>query len=427
MTNVFKVLIVVFLAWGNSVFSAPLTSVNFEGLTKTKKDFLQQLIKSKIGLEYDSLTVLKDEQALKNLNLFFSVNSKTIYNDSLLGYDLTFIIKEANYVYPFISVSGFEDAFKVQLGINSNNWRGRNQTIGFLYQYYDRHSISVYQKTPRHKNGKTGHEISLSKYSTIEPLYFENTSGEFNFDNYSISLGGYYWLSPKWVANIGGMLMREEYKQLNELAPGATFKHYVFSKDRSFSLSKHQVRSGLTFNNVNQHFEFFNGLRVDLYGEVIQTKGNENASFIKSLVGIRYYKRFGKGNLAFKYSLGIATNNESPFSPFVLDGFLNVRGIGNRTSRGTAENIINMEYRHSIITNKYLILQMIAFTDIGSLREPGADLETLYYRERMNYYSGVGIRVHSKIFYKAIFRVDYATNLQNTNERSFSFGLGQFF
>ena len=47
--------------------------------------------------------------------------------------------------------------------------------------------------------------------------------------------------------------------------------------------------------------------------------------------------------------------------------------------------------------------------------------------ENMNYYSGLGIRIHSKIFYKAIFRVDFATSLLDTSEQGITFGLGQFF
>ena len=79
-----------------------------------------------------------------------------------------------------------------------------------------------------------------------------------------------------------------------------------------------------------------------------------------------------KGNLAYHARLGFANNVFSPFSPYVLDGFVNVRGIGNRVARGTAEVCINTEYRQELIEHKWFILQGVGFTDIASLRDAGA-------------------------------------------------------
>ena len=182
------------------------------------------------------------------------------------------------------------------------------------------------------------------------------------------------------------------------------------------------------YNSVNQHFEFFDGLKFKLYTETIQTKDYLMASFFKLKSNLNYYKRITqKGNLAIHHSFGIATNNFSPFAPFVLDGFINIRGIGNRVSRGTAENIFNIEYRQSILNKKYFTLQGVAFTDIGSLRQAGDSFESMFNVNAMNYYSGLGLRLHSKFFYKAIFRLDYSVNVLNTKQGGFSFGLGHFF
>lgn len=415
-----KILTFYFIFIGLNAFSAKINSINFEGLTTTKPDFLIQLIQSKQNSEFDSLKLKQDEQILKNLNLFFSVQSKTKYDSLLNTIDILFLIQEAKYVYPFVAIEGINGEFKAKVGLNHINWRGRNQTIGFLYQYYDRHSLSIYQKTPRHKNGKTGHEMAISKYSTVEPLYFYDTTSNFNFDNYSIDLNGKYWINSKLNIDFGGMLMSEKYLQLDTLdldLPGTSFNFF-----------KYQLKSSITYNSVNQHYEFFDGLMLKLYLETIQTKDYPMASFFKLKSNIKYFKRIGKnGNFGFHHNFSIATNNFSPFAPFVLDGFINVRGIGNRVSRGTAENIINVEYRHTILNKKYLSLQAIAFSDIGSLRQAGDSFESMFINNALNFYSGIGLRLHSKFFYKAIFRIDYAVNVNNFNQGGFSFGLGQFF
>jgi outer membrane protein assembly factor BamA len=396
-----------------------INSVDYDGLTKTKEDFLNQLIKCKPGIKFDTLTIKEDEQTLKNLNLFFSVSSKYVYNDLQKGYDITFIIKEAKYIYPIFAIEGFDSQFKLQAGLNNLNWRGRRNTIGFLYQYYDRHSLSLYQKSPRHKNGKTGHELSLAKYSTVEPLYFDSIVSNFNFDNYSISAVGKYWINSKINFNFGGMLMYEKYEQIDNA---------IDLPMKSFDFQKYQIRSSITYNYINQHYEFFSGLKYKLYAETIQTRGFPMASFFKVNSRIKYFKRIKKkGNIGVNYKFGIASNNESPFSPYVLDGFINIRGIGNRVSRGTAESILNIEYRHTLMNKKHFTLQSVIFTDIGSLRQAGATFQSMFNSESLNYFSGIGIRLHSKFFYKAIFRLDYSVNLTDINHGGFSFGLGHFF
>lgn len=134
-----------------------------------------------------------------------------------------------------------------------------------------------------------------------------------------------------------------------------------------------------------------------------------------------------KGNLAFRNRLGISTNNNSPFAPFVFDSFVNIRGIGNRVARGTAEFILNAEYRLSVFQNKYLILQLTTFTDFGALRAPGSSLQTMLNGSKSNFFIGGGVRLHSRLIYKTIFRLDYSINPVNLNKGGFTFGLGQYF
>jgi hypothetical protein len=198
--------------------------------------------------------------------------------------------------------------------------------------------------------------------------------------------------------------------------------------NKNFNFNKYQVRTAFNFNNVNQHYEFLDGFKQRTYFETIYTPKYPDASFVKLTLTNTYYKRvYPNGNFAIQYKLGLATNNNSPFSPFVLDGFLNLRGIGNRVDRGTGENILNFEYRQSIINKKHFTIQAVAFTDIGSLRPAGEKTDALFSKDQLNYFSGLGIRIHSKLFYKAIFRLDYAFNLKDVNHNGLSFGLGHFF
>ncbi len=397
-----------------------ITKISFTGLTKTKESYLINQIKSAVGQEYQPEVVFEDEQIIRNLNLFFRVNSETVKNEATNGWEITFIVQEAKYLYPIFSVSGFKTQFKLQAGFNQINFRGKGENIGLVYQYYDRHSISGFYNVLRHSNGKTGHDIALTKYSTIEPLYFEDTTAEFNFDNYNVSLGGHYWLRKKLRLGLGGMYMYEEYKQLDS---GAFDLGQI-----EFAFHKYQVRSFIEYDAINQDFEFQTGFRNRSYLETIQTIEDNAPSFVKFTNDIYWYKKIRqRGNLAVHNRIGISTNNFSPFSPFVLDGFVNVRGVGNRVSRGTAELITNIEYRHSIWRHKWFILQAVVFSDLGTLRQPGASIESMFNHRELNLFLGSGLRLHSQLFYKVIFRVDYSINPVNPNIHGFTFGVGQFF
>ncbi|MFT5821387.1 MAG: outer membrane protein insertion porin family [Crocinitomix sp.] len=414
------VFIALFLGYFSNGYGQVLETITFEGATKTNVKYLTALIDCKVGEELDTTTLAKDLQTLKNLNLFFSVDH-SVKIQAAGNAHLVFIIEEAVYLYPIISVSGFKDQFKFQAGANQINFLGKAQSIGFLYQYYDRHSLSLFYTAPKHSNGKTGHEVALAKYSTVEPLYFQDTASSFNFDNYSVSLGGFYWLGKKLRLGLGGMYMWEQYEQIDNVDIGY--------QDDLFSFNKYQIRFKTDYEGINQHYEFRDGISASFFSEMIQTKDVPEASFFKATTRVKYFKRIGKrGNFGIQNQLGISTNNDSPFAPFVLDGFINVRGIGNRVERGTAEFVINAEYLHTVFNKKYFIAQVAAFSDYGALRAPGASIGSIFEEQKTNLYAGLGIRLHSRFIYKTIFRFDFSTKIiQNDKKVAFTFGLGQFF
>lgn len=395
-----------------------IVAINFEGLTKTNPDFLSQYITTRVGDIYDSVAIEKDVQLLRNLNLFFAVSSNyttTVDHE----YAITFTIEEAIYLYPIASVSGFQDQLKIQIGANQINFLGKAQSIGAQYQYYDRHSFVFFYNAPIHTNRKTGHELAIAKYSTIEPLYFKDTTARFNFDNYSLSVGGFYWLTRKITVGLGGMYMFEKYEQLDLADVGLPAT--------TFNFNKYQIRSTLHYNALNQTHEFVNGFKAFLHAETIQTQGVPQASFFKFNSTLSYFKRTGKnGNIGVHQQFGIATNNFSPFAPFVLDGFLNVRGVGNRVARGTGIITLNGEYRHTVIRKKRIIGQLVGFIDYGIVRLAGAK-EFATSTNDLNLFTGLGIRIHPQFIYKMIFRIDYSLNPFSPNKHGLTFGVGQFF
>jgi len=394
-----------------------ISSITFSGLTKTKKAYLFKLIETKEGQVFDSIQLSRDIHLLKNLNLFFDVSSEIERTNKRV--DITIRLKEAYYIYPIVSLSGFKDQLKLRAGINFINFLGRAQNMGFIYQFYGRHSFTLFHSQKRHSNRLTGHNFSVSRNATVEPLYENDTLSFFNFDNNSVSLGGHVWLNDQIKFGIGGQYMMEKYEQLDQ---------GFFIPETTVNFQKYQLRSLLEYNTTQYTYEYIEGTKALLYIESIFTKDHPEASFTKFIAQANHYVKIReRGNFAGKLSMGIATNNISPFSPFVLDGILNIRGIGNRVERGTAEIIANIEYRNLFVSQKYFSIQGAIFADYGTTRMPGSNFYSLFKRDQHYIFTGLGVRFHLKKWFKTCLRLDYSVNTVNIKQHGFTFGFGQFF
>ncbi len=417
---------VLFVFSTSFAFSAKVESISFEGLTITKETYLRKLISLNENDYFEEKLLQDDVFLLRNLNLFFSVEG--IVKEVSQGLvAITFRIREASYLYPIISISGFKNQVKVQAGANHINFLGKAQSFGALYQFYDRHSFTVFHSSKRHSNNKTGHIAAISKLSTIEPLYspadfnsMVDTVSFFNFDNYSISGTGYLWLKQYLNVGIGGAFMYENYHQRDN-----AFTDY---SQMDFSFFKHQLSASLNFNKVENIYERQNGVKGTIYGEWINTYSENAPSFLKLLFDCTWNTLHGeRGNLSTRTKFGLSTNNYSPFAPFVLDGLLNVRGIGNRVERGTASLVLNAEYRYSFWKHKFVTFQAAAFVDYGTLRNPGDNFDEFFPMSEQNIFTGVGIRANLNVLYKTCIRVDYSFNPTDVTQQGFTFGFGQFF
>ena len=397
-----------------------IDTVILSGLTKTSESYIRSLIECKKGMPFSDSSRIEDERVLNNLNLFFSVESTFLFNETTKGYTVYFYFEESTYVFPIIDISGFKSVLKLQLGVNNINFKGERKTVGLWYQYYDRHSFSAYHRVPKYKDHPFGHDFIVSKYSTVEPLYFKDLVSMFNFDNYSVWLNGTYWRSKDLSFQAGLTPIYEVYHQLDSVD--------LDLPARNFTFWKYRVNTSVNFRKIDYLYERVKGVESILYLESIQTQNNPDASFFMAKLSTIYHYFIKKrGNLSWRHQFGISTNNESPFSPFVLDGFVNLRGIGNRVARGTGIHFVNVEYRHTLNKNNLFDLQGVTFLDAGTIRPPGETWTMLFDPAKTRTFAGLGIRLVSNKIYKTIFRLDYGVELSSEFTGGFSFGIGHFF
>lgn len=408
----------------NVAFSQKVSRIYYENLKRTKANFLNQRLDIKIGDTISKLEVEESIVFLKDLNLFFDIESRI--EPQLDGsIHVCFVVYEATYIYPVISDLGTDEKLKISVGVADINFGGRKQTLGVLYEYYDRHSFKFYQITPWHKNNRTGHEFFLGKISTIEPLYFDSISALFNYDNYSASAGLYYWFNRYLKSSVGTMFAYESY--LNNDADFNYNGNIIEMNERNI-FYKYQLRAGLTYNRIGYDLESRKGFYNNFHVETIQTIDYPDFSFFKVTNEFKYFKKLSyRGNFAFRQSIGLSSNTDSPFSPFVIDGFINIRGSGNRIARGTGELILNAEYLFTLWRNKFFFLQSNTFIDVGFLRPPAQSISTAFNPENSYYYAGLGLKFQLRVIYNSVLSFDYGINLQDVNQGGFLLGFGHFF
>jgi outer membrane protein assembly factor BamA len=403
-------------------FGQMIERIEFEGNKKCKESFLRMQLGCREGDIYDSLKVEQDAQFLRNTNLFFEVTYRLDQaNENSIG--VTFLLNEVITIFPIFANGGSSEKLNFTLGVSDINFRGKGNTLGLVYQYYDRHSFKIYHIAPRHLNNKTGHELFVGKYSTIEPLYFANQKAFFNFDNYHLSSALYFWLNRFWKINLGGALFYEKYANRD-----VEVMDYSILPGQQFDFYKYQIRTGGSYKNLEYIYERRKGLWNKLDAESIVTRNYPGATFLKLTNELKTYFVLGKRhNILFRQYSGIATNNNSPFSPFVIDDFVNIRGVGNRIARGTALFTFNTEYLFSVLKTNWFYAQLATFYDLGYQRPPGAKLDESFSAINTYQTAGFGLRLQSRKYYNTVFRFDYGFQLNDLSQGGFVVGLGQYF
>ncbi|MDN5203899.1 POTRA domain-containing protein [Fulvivirgaceae bacterium BMA10] len=392
-----------------------ILDVRFEGLKKTKPSYLNKFIQSSIKAPFDSLKAREDVQKLRNLNLFLNVDYHT--KDSLNSIILIFQCEEALSLLPMINFGGVKENFWFQVGALEFNWQGRGKTVGGFYRYDQRHSFQIFQQTPYINSSKWGYTLSFLKLSTIEPIYINTSSIDYEYDNITAEFLPRYTFKFGHHLQFGTAYIREKYTPLGMSEDAITVPIQ----------NKMILKTVYTWQNLDYFFHYIEGLSNEFFVEsVVNTSTTE--FFWKIFNQTRYFKRIGKGgNLALRLRLGISKDNGSPFAPFVLDSYVNIRGAGNRVFRGSGEWTLNAEYRQTILDKKIGTLQAVIFNDMGGWRIAGQGLDSEFEEFKSSIFSGLGLRLYSKKIYNLIMRIDYGLNPRNTTENGFVIGLGQYF
>ena len=400
-----------------------ILDIKIKGAEKTKISFIKSLITSKKGNVLDSISLNNDIILLKRLPAIGHAYFQTFYSHDNL-YRVFITVEENFTLIPEVNLwTTTNNVFSYKLGLYDYNFLGRNITFGGFYQFNGFDTYAVNFKAPNLFSRKWGLAVNHQNWKSEEPLYFGSESANYLYNNISFEVLGLYQINLRNEINFGINLFNEKYQYLS----GATSP----SIPQNLDLDKTLFKLVYSYDSLDYYYQYVNGFKSILYAQFVTSNNPFQNDFLIAWNDFFYYKRVGeKGNWANRLRFGLSSNENTPFAPFALDNNINLRGVGILVDRGTGSIVLNSEYRYTIYDKKWLAIQTNVFSDFGSWRNPGGQLNDFFQEENIRIYSGIGLRFISKKIYNATFRIDYGFSLLNQKNNSkggLVFGIGQYF
>ena len=399
-----------------------VADLKIQGNKKLKSSFVKKIAYVKPGVVLDSSLIEEDIRLLKRLPSIAHAYYQVFPAEEPNAYNVFYNIEENFTIIPSANVyTTNDDEFAYRLGLYEFNLFGQNMAFGGFYQkdIYDSYAINF--RAPFLFSRQLGIAINYQNLTTQEPVFFDNTTADYRYNNESIELLGLYQFNFTNRIELGVSFFTEDY----EYKAGATNPNVPLE----LNVDKVLYKFIYEYNNLNYDYQYVEGFRsIFNFQYVHSTDDDMLPDFLIGWNDFQYFKRFGKrGNWANRLRFGVASNEDTPFAPFAVDNNLNIRGVGNLIDRGTAAIVLNTEYRHTLYEKGWFVLQGNAFIDAGSWRNPGGDFGDFADAKNLRVYPGLGLRfIHKKIF-NAIFRIDYGVGITENSTQGFVFGIGQYF
>ena len=392
----------------------------FRGVKKTKVSTIKKLLGTKRGRVLDSIQLKEDMGILKRLPVFAHANFKVFYSHDN-SYKVFIDVEENITIIPFINFwTTTNKKFAYNIGLYDYNFLGKNIVFGGFYQNNGFDSYGINFRAPNLFSKKWGLALNHQNWKSEEPLYFNNASANYLYNNVSFEILGLFQINFKNEINFGINFFNEKYQYLS----GET----SLEIPQLLDVDKKLLKFVYKYDNLEYYYQYISGFKSIFYGQYVTSNNTFQNDFLIAWNDFFYYNRLGKkGNWANRIRVGLSSNEDSPFAPFALDNNVNLRGVGILVDRGTGSIVWNTEYRHTLFEKSWFTLQGNAFVDAGTWRNPGGSLSDFTDSKNIKVYSGVGLRFINKKIFNAIFRIDYGFGLTQGSSKGLVFGIGQYF
>ncbi|AZQ44368.1 POTRA domain-containing protein [Nonlabens ponticola] len=401
--------------------SFQINELEFSGLDKTKESFLRRILKTKPKSKIDSTRIAIDLERLNRLpGIAKATVTKQLQSNGV--YDLLFQIEENFTIIPGIRVNTAPNGdFAFRLSLFEFNALGANHLIGGYYQNEVFSSYGGFIESRYLFTNKLGLGINYQDNNTFENIFFDNeTETNYRYQRQSFESYLMYEYDFHNRAELGFEFAADEYTYedgfINDQLP------------ENLEANKLNLRGQYEYINLLRDYQYFTGWRNQT--DVRYETGGDGFLDDNVIItnDLENFTRVGKrGNWATRLRLGYMTNNQTPFSPLIIDNQRNVRGAGNVVDRGSASITLNTEYRHTLLEKGWFVLQSNTFLDLNTQRQINEDFGSAFDSTSFRASPGLGVRfIHKRIF-NAVIRLDYGFGIGENAASGLVFGIGQYF
>lgn len=397
-----------------------IADVKVQGNKRLKSSFVRLISDAKTGHALDSTILEHDIIRLKRLPAVSHAYYQVFHSHDNY-YNVFYNIEENFTINPQLNIyTTNDDEFAYRAGLYEFNTLGRNIAFGGFYQRDIFDSFGINIRAPFVFNNKIGIALNFQSLTTQEPVFLEEGTAEYKYNNTSFEVLGLYAFNFRHRIETGVTFFTEDYEYLFGATSDVVPQELV--------VDKLLFKGVYEYDNLDYYYQYTGGFKSTFNVQYVIASNETLPDFLIWWNDFQYFLRVGeKGNWASRLRVGLATNADSPFAPFSVDNNLNVRGVGNTIDRGTGVIVLNTEYRYTFVDKSWFVVQGNAFVDAGSWRNPGGDLSDFGDDQNLRVYPGIGMRfIHKKIF-NATFRVDYGYGITPSSTSGFVFGIGQYF
>ena len=399
---------------------AVVVDVKVQGNKRLKASFVKLISDVKPKSLLDSTKLDQDIIRLKRLPAVRHAYYQVFLSQGN-EYNIFYTIEENFTINPQLNIyTTNDDEFAFRAGLYEFNLLGRNIAFGGFYQrdIFDSYGINL--RAPFLVSNSIGFAINVQSLTTQEPVFLEQGTADYKYNNTSFEVLGLYSFNFKHRVEAGVNFFNEEYQYL--------FGSTDPSVPQIFNVDKLLFKGIYEYDDLDYYYQYISGFKSTFNVQHVTANDETLPDFTIWWNDFQYFLRIAdKGNWASRLRVGLATNTDSPFAPFSVDNNLNIRGVGNTIDRGTGVVVLNTEYRHTFLDKSWYTLQGNVFVDAGSWRNPGGDLGDFGDDQNVRVYPGLGLRfIHKKIF-NATFRIDYGYGVTPDATSGLVFGIGQYF
>ncbi len=274
-----------------------------------KSSFVKKLSSIKSGAVLDSLQIEEDIIRLKRLPSVAHAYYQVFHSHDNL-YNVFYNIEENFTIIPSINVYTTNDEeFAYRIGLYEFNLFGRNIAFGGFYQKDIYNSYAINFRAPNLFGKQYGLAINYQNLTTQEPVFFDNTTADYKYNNESLEILGLFEINFHHKIEFGINYFTEDYK----------YKSGATSPDVPQELNVHKLlyKGIYEYNNLDYSYQYVSGFKSRFNFQYVRSTSDMLPSFLIGWNDFFFFKRVGeKGNWANRLRIGLSTNDNTPFAPF---------------------------------------------------------------------------------------------------------------